>query len=189
MKRWSIPVLVVSIFLSSVSYGDISFGTDPYIHPNSFGLPVDYDDSPPDGYILVMSKNGRTIHSTWQRFISLAGITYDSETGDVFVMEYISPRNYQVSELSSSVDYFVFKEPIEGYGWDRSLVYGSNTESFYVNGYKGDTLNRFSIDGFNDYTYEKSYDLNSLISEMYIVILIGLLVFSTIRAKMRFRSL
>ena len=182
-------MLAAPVFLLAVSDGDISFDINPYIHPNSLDLAFDYDNSLPDRYIPVMSQNGHTIYPAVQRFASLAGISYDPQIDNVFVMEYNSPRNYRVSELSSSVDRFNLKKPFGGYGWSGSLVYGSNTESFYLNEYKSDTLNQFSIDGFDDYTYEKSYDLNSLISEIYIVIIIGLLVFTTVRATMRFRTI
>ena len=188
MKHWLIFMLVAPVFLSAASSGDISFDSRPYVHPNSFDFEVDYDNSHPDGYILEISQDARTINPMRQNFTSPAGISCDLRTSDVFVTEYISPGNYQAGEVSSLTDYFKLKKSVKRYGWDGSLVYDSNRENFYVNEYKGDTLNRCSIDGFDGHIYKKSYGLNLLISEIYIVILIGLLVFLVIRVKMRFRS-
>jgi hypothetical protein len=188
MKRWSIFILVVPVCLSAVSYGEISFGLNPYIHPNSLDFDVDYDSLQPDGYILEISQNALTINPLWHHFAWPAGISCDLWKGDFFVTEYISPGNYQTGEIGSLADHFDLKESFNGYAWNGSVVYDSNRGSFYINEYENGTLNRFTINGFDGYTYEKSYDLNSLISEIYMVILIGLLVFSAIRMKMRFRS-
>lgn len=190
MKRWSILMFAVTVFLSAVSYGEISFDVNPYVYPNSPDLDVDYDSSQPDGYILVINKNGRAANLMWHRFNLPVEILHALQIDDVFGTEYISQGNYQPGGISSLADHFNLKESFEGYSRNGSLVYGSNRESFYVNEYKGNTLNRFSINGFDDFTYEKSYDLNSLISGIYMVILIVLLllVFSTVRTNMRFRS-
>ena len=188
MKPWSIFMLAVPVFLSPVSYGDISFDTNPYIHFDSLDTNIDFDNSQSDGYILEMNQNGQTINPAWHRFNSSAGIFYDPCTDNTFTTEYISKGNYLIGELNSSVYDFSIKEPFGGYSLDKSLVYSSTSDSFYVNEYKGNALDRFAINAFDDLSYEKSYDLNSLISEIYIVILIGLLVFSVIRVKMRLRS-
>jgi len=183
MKRLAILLLAVPVFFSAVSYGDISFDTSPYIHPNSPGLAVDHNDSPPDRYILEISQDGRSIYSMWQRFTSLAETSYDPETDNVFVPGYISPRNYRVIKLSSSVDRFDLEELFGGCGWDKGLVCDSTTESFYVNEYNSNIFNQYSINEFDEYAYEKSYDPNSLTSEIYVSILIVLMVFSTIRLR------
>jgi len=188
MKPWSIFMLAVPAFLSAVSYGEISFDINPYIHPNSIDLAVDFDNSPSDGYILEINQNGRTMNPAWHRFNSSAGIFYDPCTDNTFVTEYISQGNYLIGELNSSVYDFGIKKPFGGYSLDNNLLYSSTSDGFYVNEYEGNALNRFAINAFDDLSYEKSYDLNSLISEIYIVILIGLLVFSFIRVKMRLRS-
>jgi hypothetical protein len=181
-------MLAVPIFLSGISYGDISFDTNPYVHSESPDINVDFDNSPSDGYIFEMNQNGRTINPAWHRFTPPAGIFYDPCTDNTFVAEYISQGNYLTGELNPSGYDFGIKKTVVGYSLDEGLAYGSASDNFYVNEYKGNALNRFSINVFDDLGYEKSYDLNSLISEMYIVILIGLLVFSIVRVRMRFRS-
>jgi hypothetical protein len=183
-------MFAVTVFLSAVSYGEISFDVNPYVYPNSPDLDVDYDSSQADGYILVINQNGQAVNLMWHRFNSPAEIFHGLQIDDVFGREYVSQGNYQPGGISSLAEHFNLKESFEEYGRNGSFVYGSNRESFYVNEYKGNTLNRLSIDGFDDFTYEKSYDLNSLISGIYMVILIVLLllVFSTVRTNMRFRS-
>jgi hypothetical protein len=175
----------MTVFSSAVSYGDISFDTSPHIHPNSVSWAFDFTDSLPDKYIPGINLDEQKIHPIFQRFTSFTGTSFDPEVDNLFIPTYHSQRNYRVVELRPSTDRFDLEESFGRLVWNKDLICDSTTESFYVNEYTSNTLNQYSTSGFGEYDYEKSFELNSLISEIYVSILIGLLVFSAYKLKAR----
>jgi len=82
-------------------------------------------------YFLEMSQDGQTIFSS-PSFSGAVGLSYDPATDTFFYVDYISPKNYRVMKMGSSVSYFDLEEPMGGSDWYAGLVYDSASENFYV---------------------------------------------------------
>lgn len=117
-------------------------------------------------YIIETSQDGQTLYSSVPDFNASQGLSCDPVTHNLFYLEYLSPQNYRLNEITTNgelVTQFDLDEPKVSSHY-AGLAYDWLSEDFYVNEYYAyaNILDQYSKNASGEYVYVMSYDMKSL---------------------------
>jgi len=117
-------------------------------------------------YILETSQDGQTIYSSLPDVNANQGLSCDPVTQNLFYLEYLSPQNYSLNEITTNgdvVSQFNLDEPTISSHY-AGLAYDPLSEDYFVSEYYSyaNILDRYSKNASGEYAYVMSYDMKSI---------------------------